>query len=231
MSHPPALTREAVRELDRRAIEEHGIASIVLMESAGRACADHALALRAGHDGPVVVLAGPGNNGGDGFVIARTLVNRGVQTSLFFIGERAKLKTGSPDARANAKLWEDLGQATRFVESLAEFETGMAAELARASVLVDALFGTGLDRPLRDPWLSVARAINAAERPVLAVDIPSGLDANTGERLGEVVRATRTVTFVAPKIGFELAYGPEACGEIVLAEIGIPRAYFDTDSR
>ncbi len=220
---PIALTRAAARELDRRAIEEHGIASLVLMENAGRACAERVLALRGAAPEHVLVLAGPGNNGGDGFVIARTLHNRGVQSAVRFFGDRARLESGSPDARENARLWEDLGGEL----VLAPPGVDAALDLAAPSVVVDALFGTGLDRPLSGGFLELVRAVNAARRPTLAVDLPSGLDADTGELLGDAIRATTTVTFVAPKVGFARGDGPRVCGEVVVAEIGIPRAYLD----
>ena len=214
------LTREAVRELDRRAIEDYGIPSILLMENAGRACADEALPLMAGR-GPVLVLCGPGNNGGDGLVIARTLANRGVAARVLFVGSLEKLDAASEDVRVNARLWRDSGGEIESVSSADDID------LSEAGLIVDALFGTGLTRELREPFTAIVRAINASDRPVLAVDLPSGLDANTGEVLGEAVRADVTVTFVARKRGFDLAHGPHLCGRIVVAEIGIPRAFIE----
>ncbi|MCZ6597682.1 MAG: NAD(P)H-hydrate epimerase [Planctomycetota bacterium] len=222
MTKDPTLTREAVRELDRRAIEDYGIPSILLMENAGRACAEAVRGMLAeGTADPVLVLCGPGNNGGDGLVIARTLANGGVAARVLFVGPLAKLDGASEDVRLNARLWRDLGGEIESISSADELE------LAHASLIVDALFGTGLTRELREPFAAIVRAINASDRPVLAVDLPSGLDADTGDVLGEAVRADVTVTFVARKRGFDLADGPGLCGRVVVAEIGIPRAFIE----
>ena len=218
------LTREAMRELDRRAIEEHGIPSIVLMENAGRACVDVALPMLGGQprELPVIVLAGPGNNGGDGLVVARTLENRGHAARGFFVGPYAKLEQSSADVRTNVKLWPGRGREIERMETPQEVEF-LRAVLARAPLVVDALFGTGLARALGEPWAETIRAVNLCGRPVLSIDLPSGLDANTGNVLGEAVEATITVTLAAKKIGMERGEGPARCGRVVVAEIGIPR--------
>ncbi len=218
------LTRAAVRALDRRAIEEYGIPSLVLMENAGRACADEARAMLGSAAGPVLVLCGPGNNGGDGLVIARTLLNRGFEVRTVFVGPRARLEGGAGDFRKNLELWRGLGQGLEVVEGASE-GAGLGPTCAHAALVIDALFGTGLERELGEPWKGVIRALNASGTAVLAVDLPSGLDADTGAELGAAVRATVTVTFVARKPGFALGRGPELCGRVVVAEIGIPRAW------
>ena len=218
------LTREEMRELDRRAIEEVGVPSIVLMENAGRACADVALPMLGGtaRELPVIVLAGPGNNGGDGLVVARTLENRGHAARVFFVGPIAKLEQASADVRTNVKLWRAPGREIERLEKPQEVEF-LRQVLARAPLIVDALFGTGLARALGEPWAETIRAVNQCGRPVLAVDLPSGLDANTGAVLGEAVEATVTVTLAAKKVGMERGEGPARCGRVVVAEIGIPR--------
>lgn len=242
MERPPTLTCAAVRELDRAAIEDWGVPSILLMENAGRACADHCLKIlreRAGAasavDGTVLVLAGPGNNGGDGFVIARTLFNRGIPVRLFFVGAADKLASLSLDTQTNARLWRELDPGTQIetVESagaagditngLGVLKTALAGQ---PSLIVDAMFGTGLVRELRAPWSAVVELANEAGArgaPILAVDIPSGLQGDTGQRLGAAIRATHTVTFVAAKRGLLQGEGPAHVGELVIAEIGIPR--------
>ena len=219
------LTREAVRELDRRAIEEVGVPSIVLMESAGRACAEEALGLLEewGDGGRVLVLCGPGNNGGDGLVIARTLVNRGRRVAVVFVGGHEQLESGGADFATNLDLWRAQGGAVTVLASEDGVEEFEREELARSALVVDALFGTGLTRDLGPPWSSVVAAVNRCGVPVLAVDLPSGLDANTGEVLGQAVRAIRTVTFIAGKPGLRQAAGPDHAGVVVVAEIGIPR--------
>lgn len=222
------LTRAAIRELDRRAIEDWGIPSFALMESAGRACADAVLE-RLGDRArvaPVQVLCGPGNNGGDGLVIARTLVNRGVSAEVSFVGELERLEACSEDVQSNARLWRDLGGEIRELAGAAAI-AAEAARLAAAPLLVDALFGTGLTRPLGSPWSDAVRALEASGRPVLAVDVPSGLDADTGAILGVCVRAVETVTFIAAKVGFTRGAGPEHCGVVRVAEIGVPQRFID----
>ncbi|MEM7308801.1 MAG: NAD(P)H-hydrate epimerase [Planctomycetota bacterium] len=226
MADQPTLTREAVRELDRRAIEEVGVPSVVLMESAGRACADEAERMLFGRPGETLVLCGPGNNGGDGLVIARTLMNRGHAARVVFVGPHEKLETGTDDFRINLELWRRQGGAVDVVVAPGEV-AALADELADAPLVVDALFGTGLARELGPPWDRVVAATSAEGGAVLAVDIPSGLDANTGEVLGVAVRADTTVTFVAAKPGLLTGDGPDHAGRVVVAEIGIPRFLVD----
>jgi len=225
------LTRAQARELDRRAIEEHGVPASLLMENAGRACAEEAeRLLGAGAAEPVAVLCGPGNNGGDGFVVARTLVNRGRPARVSYLGPRAKLAQAAGDFALHLALYRDLGHEVRVLETPAE-AAALAPELARAALVVDALFGTGLARPIGKPWRAAIEAVNASRRPVLAVDLPSGLDADRGDVLGVAVRATVTVTFVAPKQGCLVGRGPELCGRLLVAEIGIPRPLLDEARR
>jgi NAD(P)H-hydrate epimerase len=213
-----------VRELDRLAIEEHGIGSIVLMENAGRACAEWAIRMLGdASSGPTLVLCGPGNNGGDGFVVARTLRNRGFEVELWFAAELASLDACAPDVRKNAALWRGVGGEIHEVAATEQVARA-AARLPDAALVIDALFGTGLTRPLEAPWSDLVHAVNGASRSTLAVDVPSGLDANTGEVLGAAVRAGVTVSFVAMKPGFYLADGPAHVGRLVLAEIGVPAA-------
>ena len=224
------LSREAVRALDRLAIEEYGIPSLLLMENAGRACASEAERMLASASGPVLVLCGPGNNGGDGLVIARTLWNRGVDVHAVFAGPGDRLEAGTRDFATNLHLWRGLGRTIEALETPGDV-AHLAPLLARSALVVDALFGTGLARELGEPWRALIRLVNGAGRPVLAVDLPSGLDADTGLVLGEAVRATVTVTFVARKPGFARGRGPELCGRIVVAEIGVPRAYLEGAAR
>jgi NAD(P)H-hydrate epimerase len=216
------LSRAAARELDRRAIEEYGIPALVLMENAGRACADAAAELLAGRAGPVLVLCGAGNNGGDGLVVARTLWNRGFEARVLLAGPLARLERASAEVQTNARLWQGLG---RRIEPLAD-EVALAAragELASAALLIDALFGTGLTRPLTGLEAACVRALDGAGPPLLAVDLPSGLDADTGEVLGAAPRAALTVTFVAAKRGLLRGWGPALAGRVRVAEIGVPR--------
>ncbi|HED66023.1 MAG TPA: NAD(P)H-hydrate epimerase [Planctomycetes bacterium] len=227
MSNEP-LPRAIVRAIDRRAIEEFGVPSLTLMENAGTACAREAQAmLRAipgRSSGPVLVLAGPGNNGGDGFVVARILAGEGVAVRTVFVGPAEKLEGGGSDVRTNHARLLDAGESVEILEASEDWRAELSSPEAPV-LIVDALFGTGLTRPLRSPWLEVVQTVNDLRGQgalVLAVDLPSGLDADSGEVLGAVVRADVTVTFVAPKLGFGNGAGPDSTGRVVVADIGIP---------
>jgi len=222
MRIPKSCTREQVRDLDRRAIEEYGIPGVVLMENAGRAAAEIAADMLGDAAGKrAVIFCGKGNNGGDGYVIARHLHNRGVKVSLVLACEQSAIP-GDGDAGINLAITRAMGIPLYSVES-AGGAADAAALTRKADILVDALLGTGLQGDVRDPYLSLIRLINAADAPVLSVDIPSGLDANTGNVLRAAVRATRTATFVLPKRGFYLGEGPSHTGEVAVIDIGMPR--------
>jgi len=215
-----AVTREQMREMDRRAIEDYGIPGLILMENAGRAAAEEVWQLAGGRlDAAVVIACGKGNNGGDGYVVARHLHNRGLNPRVFVL---APLEQISGDAGTNLAIIRRMGIEVCSLpdeNDLAAFE----AAAAKADIVVDALLGTGLAGEVRGLLRAAIGVINRAGRPVVAVDIPSGLDANTGAILGDCVRAFSTVTFAAAKIGMDVGSGPEMAGWIVVAEIGIPR--------
>ncbi len=215
-----ALSTEVVREIDRTAIGEFGLPGLQLMENAGigaAVCAAEMLEDSTA-EGPVVVLAGGGNNGGDGFVVARGLLERGLRVRVLLLGDPLRVKG---DARTNLDI---LSQAGDIVSSAPASMSGLKAALAGARLLVDAIFGTGLDRPVEGRPAEAIGAINAAGGPVLALDLPSGLDGDTGAVLGAAVRAETTVTFARPKHGLFRGEGPRLAGRVVLADIGDPRA-------
>ena len=212
-----ALTRDQVRALDRRAGDEFGVPGVVLMENAGRGAAEVLVSL--GVRGPVVVCCGKGNNGGDGLVLARHLDNLGVPVRVLLFAKPEEL---SGDAAANYRTASRAGLPLA-VHDLVDRGTPRR-ELASADWVVDALFGTGLTGPLRPPFDDIVAAINASGARVLAVDIPSGLDCDTGEPLGPTVRAEHTVTFVAPKKGFDAPAAAPWVGRVHVVGIGAPRA-------
>ena len=224
----PLVTRAQVRELDRCAIEDHGIPSMVLMENAGRACAFQALRMlaEADNDVPVVVVCGAGNNGGDGFVIARTLENHGRAARVFFAASEAKLSEGSDDLRTNAELWTRSGGTITTLDS-DQGRTELQRALEGAPLLIDALFGTGLSKELRTEARELIEMLRDSKVRTLAVDLPSGLDADTGEVLGSALPAEVTITFAACKVGLTYAMGPELAGQVYVAEIGIPRVLLE----
>src|SRR5262245_20259684 len=195
---PFSLSRAEVRELDDRAIHEFGVPGVVLMENAGRGATELLVQLNPERQ-RVLILCGPGNNGGDGFVMARHLQNRGIDVDVLLFGSVEQL---SPDARVNGLDWQRSGPLWD-----SPLDRPVTAEVRRAinrcpGWIVDALFGTGLTRALGPPFDEVVAAVNAGGRPVLAVDLPSGLDCDTGKPLGPTIRATHTATFVAHKKGF-----------------------------
>ena len=214
-------TRAEMRELDRRASEEFGIPSLILMENAGRGAAEVAAEMARPREGCVLVFCGRGNNGGDGFVLARHLANRGYDVRCHFAGRSAEVERRS-DPGVNLEILRRMGIPITEHDEPAQRDD-MARSVGWASLLVDALLGTGLRGPVREPYSQLISFLNARRAPVLAVDIPSGLDCDTGEILGKAVHATRTVTFGAPKVGFGRGQGPELTGKVTVADISIPR--------
>ncbi|MBL8794784.1 MAG: NAD(P)H-hydrate epimerase [Planctomycetia bacterium] len=209
------LTREQVRGIDRRASDDFGMPGVVLMENAGRGAAEVLLSL--GVPGPVSICCGKGNNGGDGFVMARHLANRGAAVDLRLFARPEDL-TG--DAAMHFRSVDRAGLPLTVHGTVKETE--LRDELSRSAWIVDALFGTGLTGPVRSPFDQVIAAINASGVRVFAVDLPSGLDCDTGQPLGATVRASHTATFVAPKQGFAAANAREWTGLVHTVDIGVP---------
>ena len=210
---PSVLTRDQVRDVDRLAIAEYGMLGLVLMENAGRNSAE--LLRSIGIVGRVVICCGKGNNGGDGFVIARHLENAGVEVRVLLCIPPSSL---SGDAATNFRIIERA--RTPIVTPPFDWDT----ELTGADWIVDALLGTGTQGTLREPFITSIAAINAAGCKVFAVDLPSGLDCDTGQSLGGCVRADHTATFVARKIGFDSPDAAQWTGQVHVIDIGVPRA-------
>ena len=207
------LTRAQVRELDRRAIEEYGITGVVLMENAGRGVVDVINQLKI--HGPVHVICGKGNNGGDGFVIARHLNARTIPVIIHLC---CKIDELAGDAAINYHVIENAGLTIIPFTSCSL----LSQQLVQANWIIDALLGTGLSGTVRPPYDKIIQCINASGKPVLAVDLPSGMDADTGHPLGACVKATQTVTFVALKQGFTNPAATALTGQIHIADIGVP---------
>ena len=209
-------SRDECRMMDAVAIERLGIPSVALMENAGwRAARECFLMLKEPEGAKVLVVCGRGNNGGDGFVLARHLDWWGVSCEVFLLGER---DSTTYDAHVNLKLLEECGPRVKPL-----VPEGLKKRLAEATLVADALLGTGLRGDVKGPAREAIELINASGKPVLAVDTPSGLDCDRGEPLGVCVRAVKTVTFAAPKLGFER--GGEHVGELVVADISMPRDF------
>jgi NAD(P)H-hydrate epimerase len=203
------LNREQCREIDRRAIEEYGMTGLVLMENAGRGCVD--VLQRLGIDGRIVILCGKGNNAGDGFVIARHLQVRDYACSVYL--------TCTPD--------ELRGDAATNYKILSHFEVPIVKSLVQVDTIhpdwiVDALLGTGAVGEPRPPFDAAIDWMNSQSAKKLAVDVPSGLDCNTGQPATHTVRADHTCTFAAMKIGFVQPSAKPFTGTVHVCDIGVP---------
>ena len=225
MDRPP-MTAEAMTGADRRA-QAQGVPAAVLMEHAGTAvaAAAHALAIRADRpgSGPYLILCGPGNNGGDGFVAARHLARHGATVIVAFVAPE-----GRPSGAQSGPNWDRLAAeagVTRIHAPAARDLAVLGQGIDRASVVVDALLGTGVRGELRDPIRSAVeliRTARAAGVPVVAVDTPTAVDLTSGELSDPVVRADVTVTFHRPKAGLRTRRGAAFAGRVLVAPIGIP---------
>lgn len=213
----PVLDSDGMRALDRRATEEFGIPSILLMENAALAVCDVAMD-RFPEAGRVAIFCGEGNNGGDGFAAARHLRNRGLDVALYLVGRRDRVRG---DAAANLTICEKSGIAPLAIESGDDLHAALD-DAESSDLVIDAVFGTGLDRPIEGFRAAVIEALNAMEVPILSVDVPSGLDASRSALIGPAIQATVTVTFAAPKVAHVLDPAASLCGMVVVADISIP---------
>jgi NAD(P)H-hydrate epimerase len=218
--------RDGVRAVDREAVEDYGIPGVVLMENAARGLFDAALTILDQIDSSpsnerrsALVICGSGNNGGDGYALARHLHNARVEVTLAPLGE--------PDPSSDGGINRAVCRAMQ----LPEIDLQDISPLRSAGLIVDAIFGTGLDRPVTGRAAEIIRWMNESGRPILAADLPSGLDCNSGEALGLAVRAARTVTFVGWKAGFLNPSSRQFTGEIIVAGIGAPRELIEKHGR
>jgi NAD(P)H-hydrate epimerase len=218
------LTAAQMREADRYTIEEIGIPSLVLMESAGRqVVAALEAACASSLEGRVAVLCGRGNNGGDGFVIARTLMQRGVDAAVFVIGALADVRG---DARTNLEILGRLGVTV--VEIADEQSWNLHfSEIAQCTVIVDAILGTGLRAAVTGMLETVIADVNASDIPIVSVDLPSGMSGDAAQPPGVCIEASLTVTLTALKVPLVLPPGEAFAGDVVIADIGIPEDVID----
>ena len=210
-------TTAQMKELDRIAIEERGIPSLQLMENAAAAVTRAVLAL-PGVVRRVCVLCGPGNNGGDGIAAARLLLAAGVQVQAWLVGDSGRM---TPDARAMQQRLQAAGGCLLPFSAQA-FTLAAPVPGSGFDAVVDALFGVGLARPLQGDFLAAVQAVNASGLPVVSCDIPSGVQGDTGARLGAAVQAAVTVTFSCAKPGLLQGEGRACAGRLLVADIGIP---------
>ena len=213
-------TAELMRKLDQRAISEFGIPGMVLMENAARGIVS--TLFRSFPDLPtsrVGILAGRGNNGGDGLAAARYLANRGIPCRIFLFAAQEEVKG---DAGANLEILKRMGVAVQEVLNLEEWE-GQKALVGSADLLLDGIFGTGLKGPVEGFFREIIESVNSLKKPVVAIDLPSGLDADSGQVLGACIQARITVTFGLAKRGLLVQPGAQAAGKVVVVDISLPR--------
>jgi NAD(P)H-hydrate epimerase len=216
------LSRDEVRGIDARAANELGLPTLVLMENAGRGAAAWLRDHMGDPEGrPVLIACGRGNNGGDGGVVARHLDAWGYAVRVVWLARADEL---SGDAAVQAHILDKAGIGQTFMDDVHHVDqAAFEAMVAEATWVVDGLLGTGLTRPVEGALRAAIEAINRSGRPVLALDLPSGLDADSGRPLGAAVRARATATFVAPKLGFAAPGARDYTGQVVVVDIGVPR--------
>jgi len=203
------ISSDDARRLDKIAVEKFSIPSIVLMENAGKNTAE--IILKKFHPRQVAIFCGGGNNGGDGFVIARHLFNHGVKVKVF---TAQKISKYTGDALINLNIIQKIKIPITYLSS-------KKIKIPKVDLIVDALLGTGTKGKIREPYKKIIRKINSAKIPVVSVDIPSGIDADTGKKQGIAVKSNLTVTMVAIKKGLLTNDGKKCAGKIIVADIGI----------
>src|SRR5947209_6630245 len=219
------LTAAQRKSIDRRATERFGISSIVLMENAAIAVVD-AIGEHYPDCDRAAIFCGLGANGGDGFAVARHLEQRGVVASIFIVGDRTRIRG---DAAANLEICGRLALPLYVITDDDSLNEALV-HAAGADVIIDAIFGTGLDRAPAGIYAETIRTINDLGRPIVAVDLPSGADASTAEPFEPCTRAALTVTFAAPKICHVFEPAAVFCGEVIVADISIPHAAIEDEN-
>ncbi len=217
-----ALKRDEIGEIDRKAIEEYEIPGLILMENAGRNVAEEILKMLAyPYNAKVAIFCGKGNNGGDGFVVARHLYNKGVNVSVYLTTKVSGVLTDG-DAGTNLKILLNMNLKIKELQNIRDIEE-IEKVLQGCNIIVDAIFGTGLSGNVREPIGTFIKKINETNIPIVSIDIPSGLNCDEGIALGTAVKATKTVTFVSPKVGFIKGHGKEYTGELIVTDISVPK--------
>jgi ADP-dependent NAD(P)H-hydrate dehydratase / NAD(P)H-hydrate epimerase len=218
------LNAEQMREADRRTIHDIGIPSLVLMENAGRQVAAALESLYADlGERHLAIICGKGNNGGDGFVVARTLHQRGVSLSVFLVGQVSEVRG---DARINLEILGRIGITVVEIADEGQWELHMS-QVSSCDLIIDAMFGTGLKAALSGVYETIVADVNELGIPVVSIDLPSGMSADTADLIGDAIEASVTVTLGAPKLPLILPPAERQSGEVVIADIGIPADVID----
>jgi len=210
------ITAEEIRRMDQSAIQDYSIPSLLLMENAGRSVCD--VIFREYKPCKVLIVAGKGNNGGDGLVAARHLANHGFLIQVLLLDEPSQLKA---DPLLNFSILRKMNIPLSVMGTIPEEK--LSGLFQDSELVVDAIFGVGIHSPVRGIFEKAIRAINGCQRPVVSIDIPSGLDTDTGEVHGVAVKASKTVTLTLPKRGLFEGEGRQYAGEIEVVDIGMPR--------
>ena len=214
------VTREEMRKIDNKAIKALGIPSLLLMERAGKRVAEEALKmLKDVQTKKVVIFAGGGNNGGDGYVAGRYLLLNDIAVKTIIVSNPRQT-----DAKTNLDFLRKLGRRAGFSNGI----KNLKGELSSCGLILDAILGTGTKGKLKEPLPGLIRLINKSGKPVISIDVPTGLCADTGRILGSCVKAARTVTMALPKLGLLLFPGADYTGKLTVADIGIPQALLDS---
>ena len=215
------------KRLDQRALEDYKIPGIILMEQAGMMVTEEIMKeIQRQACKHVMVICGLGNNGGDGFVTARHLIQRGISVKVRIIGDIARL-TG--DAKSNYDILKKLKSDLKTMLDLQDIQK-LTDELSHSGIVVDAICGTGLTKEMEGLWKELIQAINQSSKYILSIDIPSGVCASTGNILGTAVRAHKTVVLQLPKVGNINFPGADYCGEMIVKDIGIPKEAIDKNN-
>lgn len=221
-----AADASTIRAVDRVAVEKYGMTGLELMENAGKGVADVVKREMASSAGRIAVIAGKGNNGGDGYVAARHLRNAGFTAAVFSLCRTGELKG---DAAANAASWIKMGGEVREILSSADLGSAEPS-LRHSSIIIDAIFGTGLEKEVTGIHAEAIDLINSLDKKVISVDIPSGIHATTGAVLGRAVKAHITATMAMPKLGLFLFPGRSFSGAVEVVDIGVPREMIEDEA-
>ena len=220
------LNRKQLQKIDQLATAKYGIPSIILMENAGRAAAEESIRFIRKKSAKIVVICGKGNNGGDGFVIARHLHNKYSKVTVIYLGnikDKKSRSAASGEPRLGREATDiNLNIVRKLGIPIYPLNKSVPILLKSADIIIDAIFGIGLTRAIQGPVKELIVQINSLNKPVVAVDIPSGLDTDSGRPLGIAIMAKMTVTFGYPKIGFKNKEAKRYTGRVIVADISLP---------
>lgn len=219
---PSVITPRKMQQLDLLAQTKYGIPAFILMENAGRSAAEIIFEMLPGKNKDVVCVCGRGNNGGDGLVCSRHLINRGVKVKIFMLAGNKPLKG---DTKTNENILKKMGCRIGIINGSKDTQA-LKQALQKCSVVVDAIFGIGFKSQMRKEQAEIVQVINHSGKPVISLDIPSGLDALSGRAGSVCIKAYVTITFGFSKTGLIKNHGPFYSGKVIIADISLPRNFY-----